>query len=202
MPVRPPVTFDGSLFERRLDAVARGVLREDTSNLWSDDQHALPNLVRSAVLVPLRFDELDEDNRYIVFALVDHILEQLRRDYVRRVPKDDLPEHRSLKVNYPVAYVASPELWEEIVTLARVQGSDGAPVLNRAAAVLGRFLREASGSGRLTKGDELELLLEHAEDYREDLARTLRRRPVLDEADLDSDDMHAFLCAFETCFHG
>ena len=202
MPKVPAVIFGPSFLERNIDATARGLLREDTPDYWTPDQHALSNLLDGAgsvVLQPARFDELSDDNKFIVVALARHVLDWLSQHYVRKVAKDEVPDHIHLGVNIPVMYFATERLAGEILRLARTPGSDGASVLNPPAEELASALHDASIAGQLVSAGRLETLVEHAQPYHEALERTRTRKPETNVDDLDSDDMHAFLCAYQEC---
>jgi hypothetical protein len=145
---------------------------------------------------------LSNDNKFIVVALARHVRDWLRQNYVRKVAKDEVPDHSHLGINHPVMYFATERLAAEILALARVPGSDGAWTSSPPAAALGDALRDALTTGRMVSAGNLEALLEHAQAYHEDPERTRTRQSATNVDDLDSDHMHAFLCAYQVCTHG
>jgi hypothetical protein len=191
------------LLRRDLDPAARGVLRGDIPNYWAADQHALYNLTSGVNFQFLRnpstFDKLAEENKFIVVALVRHVVDVLNRRYIRKEPGVLLDMYRFRKV-HPILYVSTEAVWDELLRLASVPGADGARE-NPAARELSEFLKNGLEiSGNLVDSRDLEQCLEYGRDYYEDVSRSASRLPVLDTSDLDSDDMHAFLCAYTTCF--
>jgi hypothetical protein len=214
--------YDLELFRRDLDPAARGVLRDDFSNYWKPNLHALSKLTHEKVLMPGTFDELPEENKFVVISLVRHVVDVLNRRYVRKEPGDfldmselevghpfrkppqDLPDAEWVDARFTL-YLSTEGLWEELLRLASTPGAGGAqfasdPAVRAASGALREFLEDGEKSGDIVAAHYLEQRLEHGRDYYEDFARSARRHPVLDMGDLNSDDMHAFLCAYATCF--
>jgi hypothetical protein len=199
---REPITYDLELFQRDLDPAARGVLREDIPNYWKADLHALSHLTTEQVLRPWTFDELPEENKFIVISLVRHVVDVLNHRYIRKEPVKvkHLETMWQFRGNFPILYVSNEAMWNELVRLASVPGADGA-ISAPAAKELDEFLDRGLEQGSLVSSRYLEQCLEHGRGYYEDFAQSASRSPVLDMNDLNSDDMHAFLCAYDSCFH-
>jgi hypothetical protein len=212
---REPIPYNLELLQRDvLDPEARGFLREDRPNYWKADQHALSNLtVGSGSDIVDSFsaryefpdsipDDIPDDNKYIIVALLRHVLDVFKHRYIRKEPVKvpHLETMSTFRISYPILYVSSEPMWDELVRLANVPGADGA-LTEPAARELNEFLDEGIYShGSLVSAHDLEQCLEHGRSYYEDFAQAASRRPVLDMNDLDSDDIHAFLCAYATCF--
>jgi hypothetical protein len=173
-------------------------LRDDTPNYWKENLHALSNLSGSQVLRPWTFDELTEANKWVVIAHVAHILEVLNKRYVRRVPP---PEMDLWQLRNRVLFVRNEEMWGKILELAKRPGAGGATATDAAARDLLDYLDAGLSSGDLVEGSLLEKCLEHGRSYSEALEIACQRQPIFNVNNLDSDDVHAFLCAYETCFH-
>jgi len=187
----------------------------DTQNYWKADLPALKQLAYEQVLRPWTFDKLSEDNKFIVISLVRHVVDVLNRRYVRKDPREHL-DVSELEIGHPfrnppmhdprsILYLSTEEEWDELLRLASTPGAGGAeygpdPAVSAAVGAFGEFLRNGEKGGNIVAAGYLEQLLEHGRDYYEDPTRSATRRPVLDMNDLDSDDMHAFLCAYATCF--
>jgi len=198
MSAREPILFDSGLFQRDLNPKARGVLRDDTSNYWKTDLHALSILSNEQVLWPHAFSELPEDNKFIVIALVQHVIDILNRYYIREEFAKNL-DIWQFQINHPILYLSTEALWNVLLQLASTPGADGAAT-HPAASELSDFLQNGIKAGNLVSGSQLEQCLDHGIDYNEDHTRTTERRPIIDMSNLDSDHMHAFLCAYATCF--
>ena len=207
---REPIPYNLELLQREvLDPEARGFLREDRPPYWKADQHALSNLtvgggsdIFQSFSASYEFpdsipDDIPDDNKYIVVALLRHVLDVLKHRYIRKEPGKHL-DRITFRVNYPVLYLSTEAMWDELVRLANVPDPDDRFITPPA---LDEFLHEGLYSqGSLVSTHDLEQCLEHGRSYYEDFAQAASRRPVLDTNDLDSDDMHAFLCAYVTCF--
>jgi hypothetical protein len=219
---REPIPYDLELFQRDLEPEARGVLRRDISGEWHPDVPALKNLATHHVLMPGTFDELPEDNKFIVISLVRHVVDILNRRYVRKDPGEylDLSE---LETNHPfwksrnvppfvvwynplfTLYLSTEGMWDELLRLASTPGAGGIwydpdPAVRAAQGALTEFLKNGQERGEIVAAYYLEQRLEHSRDYYEDPTRSATRSPVLNMNNLDSDHMHAFLCAYATCF--
>lgn len=198
MPVRPPVQPDRRAFNRRLDRSAYGLLRADTPNFWNDHVHALSNLAFARVLEPSVFDALAEVNKKIIISRVARVLEALRSEYLRKTPPPDTKAwhfHRRSAI-----YVDSQQLWDKIERLAGAPGVDGGTVTHEAARQLADLLDAAVTAGQLVFGDELEACLERGRAFVTDPRTAASLVPILDVSNLDADDVHAYLCAFDTAF--
>ncbi len=189
----------------------------DIPNYWKSDLPALKELAYEQVLMPWTFDKLSEDNKFIVISLVRHVVDVLNRRYVRKEPREHL-DVSELEINHPfrnfsiefsnprsILYLSTEEKWDELLRLASTPGAGGAefdpdPAVRAAHGALKDFLGNGEEGGNIVAAGYLEQRLEHGRDYYEDPTRSATRRPVLDMNDLDSDDMHAFLCAYATCF--
>ncbi len=199
MPARPPVQPDPRVFKRRLDRSARGLLRDDIPHYWKENVHALSNLASARVLELSVFDGLAEVNKRIIIARVARIVEILRSEYLRKIPPPGTKAwhfHRSSTI-----YVHSQEIWDRIEHLAAAPGVDGGTATHEAARQLADLLDAGKVAGELVFGDELEACLEHGRAFLTDPRTAASLVPVLDLSNLDADDVHAFLCAFDTAFH-
>jgi hypothetical protein len=194
MTFRKPVNLDVSFFDRVLDPSATGLLRVDTPDYWKSGVPALRNLSVSPILYA--FDELAVENKYIVARVVKHVVDILRRSYLRKEPPKDSVRQQ---LGRGVFYVATDDLWQEMVRLARVPEANKGAVTH-AFLEYDRLWNAAMTDGRLVYGVAFEALLEASQDYLEDITLTILRRPVVDTAALDRDHMHAFLCAYDSCF--
>jgi hypothetical protein len=199
MPVRSPVPQDPNALRRDLDPRARGLLRYDTPNYWGEDVHALSNLSRSQVLRPRTFDELAEVNKRVAIAHIKHVLDVLNKSYLRRVPPPGMDLWQLQ--NHPVLFVRTEEMWGKILELAKRPGAGGGTATDSAARDLADYLDAGLGNGDLVHGSDLEECFEHGQRYSEPLETACHKQPILNIDNLDSDDVHAFLCAYETCFH-
>lgn len=199
MSAREPIRYDSELFQRAIDPGARGLLRADIPNFWRSDLHALSNLANEQVLSPSTFDELPENNKFIVVALLRHIIDVLNRHYIRKEPATHFNMWQ-FRINYPILYLSTEALWDQLMQLASAPGADGA-MTDPAARELNDFLENGFKTGDFISGSRLEQCLEYGGAYCEELTLTTGRRPVLNMSDLDRDHMHAFLCAYATCFH-
>jgi hypothetical protein len=199
MPIRSPAPYDPNALLRDLDPHARGLLRDDTPNFWAENIHALSNLSYSKVLLdPYAFDELTAVNKRVVIAYVKHILDVLNEHYLRKVPSPEM-DLWQLR-NHPVLFVRTEEMWDKILELARQPGAGGATGTDSAARDLCDYLETGVRSGDLVHGYNLEECFERGRNYSE--AMQMRcPKPELDVDNLDCDNVHAFLCAYETCFH-
>ncbi len=199
MPVRNPTPHDPNALIRDLDPHARGLLRGDIPNYWAENVHALSNLAYSQVLDPWVFDKLTEVNKQVVIARVKHILDALNERYLRKLPPQEMNLWQLL--NHPVLYVRSEDMWRWILQLAARPGAGGGTATDSAARELSDYLDAGLANGDLVHGSDLEECFEHGRSYSEVLQTARHRQPILNVDDLDSDDVHAFLCAYETCFH-
>ena len=198
MPAREPIRYDSGLFQRAIEPGARGVLRDDIPNFWKADVPALSKLASEQVLEPTTFSGLPENNKFIVVALLRHVVDVLNRRYIRKEPAEHF-DMWQFRINHPILYLSTEALWDQLVQLASATGADGA-MTDPAARELNDFLENGLQTGELVSGSRLEQCLEHGQAYFEDLTVTTGRCPVLDMSDLDRDHMHAFLCAYATCF--
>ena len=66
---------------------------------------------------------------------------------------------------------------------------------------LSEYLDAGYETGDLVQGSYLDGCFERGRRYSESPAIACNRQPILNVGDLDRDDVHAFLCAYETCFH-
>jgi hypothetical protein len=226
---REPIPYNLELFQRDLEPEARGVLWKDFRATgpddWGPDKPALNSLARAEILKPEKFDGLPEDNKFIVVALVRHVVDVLNRRYVRKEP-GEYPDMSELEAGHlfrkpsisstdlPAVewynplftlYLSTEGMWDELLRLASTPGAGGAqfgpdPAVRAASGALTKFLENGQASGNIVAAHFLEQRLEHGRDYYEDPTRTATRSPVLNMNDLDSDLMHAFLCAYATCF--
>ncbi len=215
MPVRNPIFYDPNALGRDLDRRVRGFLRGDTEDYWEGNIHALSNLSDSRVLYSGSFDDLSENNKRFVIARVEHILDVLKEGYLRKdlakemvVEVKEFAGHRVLYgesnlqplTQHPVLYVRNKEIWKKVLELAQRARSDES-VIGPAVKELSHYVSAGLESGDLVHGYALENCLEHGEPYRvsRDDARDIP--PTLDVDKLERDDVHAFLFAYETCFH-
>jgi hypothetical protein len=203
---REPISYNLELFERDLDPEARGFLRIDRPNYWKADIHALSNLTHgqgAEIFWSLsEFDKLPENNKYIVVALLRRLVDVLNHRYIRKEPVNvkHLETMWQFQVNFPILYLSSEAMWDELVQLARVPGADGS-IGAPGAKELYEFLHKGLKTrGSLVSARYLEQCLEHGRSYYEDFAQAASRRPELNMNDLDRDGMHGFLCAYATCF--
>jgi hypothetical protein len=198
MPARPPVQPDRRALTRRLDRSAHGHLRADTPNYWNENVHALSSLAFARVLEPSVFDALAEVNKTIIIARVARLLEVLRSEYLRRTPP---PSTKAWHLHRRSAiYVGSQQLWDRIERLAEAPGVDGGTATHEAARQLADLLDAARAAGELVFGDELEACLERGRAFVTDSRTAASLIPILDASNLDADDVHAYLCAFDTAF--
>jgi hypothetical protein len=214
MSFRDEIKYNINLLDRELDPAARGRLRVDTPNVWREDRHALTALSNSPIIDFSRFEELHEDNKFIVAALVNHLFQTLTDQYRRKeVPKE---LGKTFLSNYKVMYVTSEDLWQEIIRLAEECRQLASAVTHPASKYrkdllikkkysaeysLMDLMKKKTNSGDIVKGDYIEEFMKFAKHYLKDPGGIENRFPIFDSNDLDSDDMHAFLCAYDTAFH-
>lgn len=183
---RTPIHFDETLLDRSLDPHHRDVLADDWPHYWRSGLLGIELLSRAVVLSAGQFDRLEDANRRIVATLVARTLEVLNRQYVRRLPAMS----EFLRSILPIAYVAFDELWIQI----------DRSHWDRWTYDCQGFIDALKQTGMLVRGDELEGLHAHADEFVETRSGFARLRPRLNEANLDSDPVHQFLCAYDTCF--
>ncbi|HET9714366.1 MAG TPA: hypothetical protein VFP64_20930, partial [Pyrinomonadaceae bacterium] len=165
---------------------------------WKADVPALSKLASEQVLEPTTFSGLPENNKFIVVALLRHVVDSLNKHYIRKEPAEHF-DMWQFRINHPILYLSTEALWDQLLQLASATGANGA-MTDPAARELSDFLENGIQTGELVSGSRLEQCLEHGQAYFEDLTVTTGRCPMLDMSDLDSDHMHAFLCAYATCF--
>jgi hypothetical protein len=201
MPVRNPTPHDPNALNRELDPRARGLLRDDTPHYWKENIHALSNLSNSPVLHSEFFDALTDDNKKVVIARVEHVLDVLGQQ--RYLRKDPPPQAVNLRTfQFPsVIYVRTDGMWKEILGLV-ARAVAGGGTMTDPERELSDYLDAGYETGDLVKGSYLDGCLKRGRDYSETpgVVRN-NRQPILNVGKLDSDDVHAFLCAYETCFH-
>lgn len=155
-------------------------------------------MARESVLEPSVFDSLPEVNKRIVVTRVAYLLDRLAEEYLRKAPPPRTKAwHFSSR---KVLFVRTEDLWRQIEVLSYAPGVDGGTVTHQAARELVDLLTAAEDSGELVIGDQLEACLSHGRDFLTDYQAAALFRPILNYEDLDSDHMHAFLCAFATAF--
>jgi hypothetical protein len=199
MAYRSIIEFDEGLLVRRLDPTANGTLRVDTPDYWGDNTHALTSLALSPIIHRNRFDRLPEDNKFIVAALVEHLLKQISVNYIRKeVPRGF---EKTFLSNYRIMFVVSEELWKEVIRLAGAAKPYGSIIADPPSRDLMNLIVTKNKTGEIVKGDYLEDFMEFGKPYLDDSVGFGDRRPIYDNNDLDGDDMHAFLCAYVTAFH-
>jgi hypothetical protein len=199
MGIRNPTSNDPNALSRNLDPHARGVLRGDIPNFWAKDAHALSRMTYEQVLHPEVFDNLAEVNKRVVIARVKHVLDILYKNYFRKEPPPNVQVWPIR--NFPVLFVRTEDMWRHILELTAKPGADGGIATDPAAAELVNYLDTRIKNGDLVDGKYLEECFEHGKNFLEDPKIASQRQPILNLSDLDSDDVHAFLCAYETCFH-
>ena len=197
------IPYGLELFQRDLEPNARGVLRRDTPDSWVPDTPAIRNLAYGSILHAGQFDDLPEDNKFIVVALVRHVVDVLNSRYIRKEPFEHLDMSRvtigSDLRNYPILYLSTEATWDEYLRLASAPGAREL-LTSPAAGEVSDFLKNEQHRGSIVSAELLEECLERARNYYEDVTQSASRRPTLDMDNLDKDDMHAFLCAYATCF--
>ena len=188
---------DTTALTERFDPAARGRLRVDTPNYWADDVLAVANLSYATVLRVSAFEQLPAPNQHAVASRVRRVVEALEREYVRHARPADIDAWAFR--NHEALYVTSEADWARALELGRRPGSGGGTVTSAAAADLYDHFERGLDSGRMVHGDLLVELLAHAE--RKGIGDVdPATSDLVFGADLEADDTHAFLCAYDLCF--